>query len=315
MERQQYSQLATNIAYSWVANKVREKVGSFFYKSDAAYLGKDYFSLVNELKPIRSKAQMARYRKRGYKRRKLSSKRRRYGKRRYGKRRGSLSRRVRGISNFLRNKGIRNVESKYYSAFGGAATPAYADRYDVARAPIIGFTKGISNGNDYTSRNGAKIFIRKIKLYLMFTASSSAPYPEQYIKWCVVRDKKPDSQTNDPILNDVVFNNIGTSASGQAYGNIALMTFRDVNNRYTNRFSWLASGVHKIVNENGTGEKTVFIKKNIRVNQPCYYGTSQTDVDRGAGHIYLYAYSTSGSSTPADSPTIQFAYRVYFTDV
>lgn len=257
--------------------------------------------------------QMARYRKRGFKRRRVHGRKKRYGRRKYG-RRGGLGRRVRSISRFLRNKGLRNIETKYFDIHADPTAPQYAYRWDVTRDPQITFTQDILQGNQYDMREGAKIFVRKIRMYAMFTASSTSSYPEQYIRWFVVRDKRPDSSTVIPKLGDILYNEIATSASSQAYGNLALMTFKEINNRQAGRFQFLAQGMHKVVNESGTGEKTVLWKKTISVRQPCYYGTSTGANDLGCGHIYFFAYSSDGSSVDANYPLMQYACRVYFTD-
>jgi len=149
---------------------------------------------------------------------------------------------------------------------------------------------------------------------MMFTASSSSVEPEHYVRWFVTRDKKPGSETAEPSIGDVVSNPAPTTATTQADANLSMMTFRPVNGIQQDRWQWLASGIFKLSNEDGAGEEKVFLKKTIRVMQPCHFGEPFNVNGYGPGHIYLWMYGTDPSAS-SGNPTVQYAYRISYTDV
>lgn len=153
-------------------------------------------------------------------------------------------------------------------------------------------------------------------MYIQITASNASANPENYVRWFIVRDKKPGSTTLVPSISDVVSNPLGAGpADTQEEANLSLMTFRPLNNIQMGRFQWLASGFVKISNESGAGEKTKIFKKTIYVRQPCYFGAGESDNEIGPGHIYMYAYGTDPLPNDEGAPSIQYAYRMKFTDV
>lgn len=257
---------------------------------------------------IKPKTQMARFRRTGFKRRRLS---RRYGKKRrfYRSKRG-LAGRVRRISRMLRSKGVRNTEIKYNDTYNAT----YMDPPSVS-GPIPTVLTSIARGTTQNDRIGAKVFIRKIRFQAVITAGAAPTYPEQYGLIYIVRDKQPASETVAPTYYDMFKFPIALPPSGQAQGNLAMMTMRHIGNRMQNRFQVLAKWRFKVVAESGAGAKTVYINKTIPVFKPCYYGTASDLSTRGPGQIYAYYISSDPSTTSANQIQIQTVQRVSFTDI
>lgn len=265
--------------------------------------GLDLYYQLNEKKMVYRKGRGKRtYRRRGYKRRRL---------RRYGRRRGGLRRRIRAISSMLRRKGIRNSEIKFLQNTGSVAV----NTVQANQFPIQNLAE-IAAGDGKANREGAKVFIRHIRIRgLVRTTEGAATFPENYIRFLIVRDKVPHSPTAEPHLTDVF--NFPNTAPATTYNTAAInmMPWKYADNRFARRWQVLAQWGMKISSVNATGDSTRMFKKNIRVMQPAYYGASLTDQDLGPGQIYLYAWSTEPKSTLPDAPTLTFAYRVTFTDV
>jgi len=262
----------------------------------------DLLQQLQKKKMARRFGRKRNYRRRGYKRRRIS------GRRRYG--RAKLSRRIRSISRMLRSKGIRSTEIKYVDSNGGGTVT----RLQSSNVADLKFTKDIAQGNAYNQRVGGKIFVRKIRMYIMFTASSTSTYPEQYVKWLVVREKTAITAGAVPDIGQVISAPV-TSPATQGGGNQTIMTSKYVNNRFQNRFQVLWSGLTKVVNESGSGEKTRLFKKTIKVFKPTEYGINPDGTDLGPGQIYLYMWSSDPTTASANQVSYQYFYRVSFTDV
>lgn len=275
---------------------------------------KQAYELYNQFrssrKERRQEEKMARrYRKSGYKRRRTGKYK--YGKRRRGKRGyGGLARRVSKISRMLRTKGVRNTEIKYQEVQSTVAVGPMT----TALAPVLSFTNVIGTGSGYAARTGGKVFVRKIKLWIMLGAKTGATNPEQYVRVFVVRDKQPAAAAGLPLFTDVA-SPAATAVTNQTTGNLSLMTFQWINNRFDGRFNILWSGMFKVVNESGSGEKTRLIKKIIKVFKPAEFGQSNTGTDLGPGQLYLYAYSSDPTTTSTNQVDMNYAYRLSFTDV
>lgn len=247
-----------------------------------------------------------RYRRRGFKRRRI------------GRRRSGLGRRVRAINRLLRTKGIRNAEIKYLDVATIASTPTEYENYEASRGPKFNLTLPIVQSDTKEGRAGAKIFVRKIKLYMSFFANQATTAgTDQLVRWIVVRDKHPSSPTSMPQMEElfIVSQAAGGVPTTAAMGWSSMHTFRYIDNRLAGRFSWLASGIVRLGRNIGSqGFSTVMLKKTIRVMQPTYFGNQESlvDADFGKGQIYLYAYSTE---VGGNFPTGTVSYRVSYTDL
>jgi len=187
-------------------------------------------------------------------------------------------------------------------------------RFNSTNVADLSLTKDIAQGQAYNQRIGGKIYVRKIRIYIIFTASSTATYPEQYVKWMVVREKTAITAAAVPDIGQVVSVPVN-SPTTQTGGNQTIMTSAYINNRFQDRFQVLWQGLTKVVNESGSGEKTRLYKKTIKVFKPAEYGTTAGATDLGPGQIYLYMWSTDPTTTSANQVTYQFFHRVSFTDV
>lgn len=254
---------------------------------------------------------------RRFKRRRIGGRKRRNGRRsrRGGRRGGGLAKRVARISRMLRSKGIASTEIKWQNV-AGSALPI--NPLTSARGADLWFTENIVDGTTKSNRIGAKIFIRNLRMRFLLSASSTATYPEQYVRWIIVRDKKPASSSNSPELQQLFMtNNVPGSGATQAQGNLSMVTYGWYNNRHSGRFQVLSQGMTKLVNESGAGEKTKWFKINKKIQKPCSYGlgVSTPPIDIGVGHIYMYFWSSEPSATTANKPNVTFEYRLTWTDV
>lgn len=245
------------------------------------------------------------YKKRGFKRRRIG---RRYGRRR-GRGKGRMGRvysKIRRINKIIYTKGLRNAEIKYITT---TAQTVNLTTWAFSKAPSITFTK-LANGNNLPARIGAKVFIRHIKYSLALYANASAT-EEQWIKWIIVRDTKPDSGwdntgTYDPDLASIpklgdVYKPANTlTASTTADGLLQLVPYADTVYRNSKRFQWLDSGLIKVNPNLGSGNVSQLIKKRVKVMKPCYYGdtTSNAGTENGRGQIYMWTMSNFTTNVP-----------------
>lgn len=312
MNHDVYSPAAIHIARGVILDYLRDNTWwityDFLTKSTGQLFRKNLFPLyVDYIKP--AQAQMA-YRRR-YKRRRVSRRRRtRRGSRRYGRRRFRRGGRSR-LARRLRSKGILSAEIKYRD---DEALSGRALSFDNTTEPIIAFTY-LTEGIDYQSRIGSKVFIRKIKIGMHIGASEASAAPnEQYVRWIVVRDKNPDLPAVAANLGEVVQAFYPSpSTNNEAW--ISMFKYRWINNRLARRFQWLWSGMTKVIKDPGAGQQNVMIEKIINVFQPCYYGDMDALNDRGGGQIYMFAWSNVFLPNDSDHPYMDISYRVSFTDV
>jgi len=312
MERQQFSAFGANLAkgviVDYLVDNLPDFAYDFFTKSDAQLLGTTIFPLyVDYFKPIRKTQMARRWKRRRVSKRKYGRKSKRYGRRRFGRRRGRMGK----LGRRLRSKGIFAAEIKYLDA---EITGGRALKFSSTRDPLVTFTN-ISEGVDYQSRIGAKVFIRKVRLGMQIGASEDDNAPnEQYVKWVVVRDKTPDLPAVPANLGEVLsgwYPNPGTTDQGW----LDMFPMRHINNRLANRFQWLWSGMTKVIKDPGAGQQNVLIKKTINVFQPCYYGAEDALNDRGGGQIYMFFWSNNTNVASDEHPYINMVSRISYTDV
>lgn len=256
---------------------------------------------------------MARFRRNGYKRRRIG---RRYGRKRRFYRSKRLAGRVRRISKMLRSKGIRNTEIKYINNFD----VQLGNRPTTTLPAQFCFTSQVTQGTGREDRIGAKIFVRKLNLKFQIRANSAATNPETYVRILIIRDKQPASATVGPIYNDL-FDfpaPLPTSAAidqGATTMAFTMQTFKKMNDRIKGRFQWLFDKWVKVSNDEGTGHSTITFNKIINVFKPAYYGDLPSDGDRGPGHIYMYLVSNEGKQSNTAWPDVNYSCRMSFTDV
>lgn len=262
---------------------------------------------------IKPKTQMARFKRRGFKRRRVS---RRYGRKRrfYGAKR--LARRVSSISRMLRSKGVRNTEIKYHEISG----KTNANRPTTSVPAVKCLTADISQGTGNEDRIGAKIFIRKVNLQFQLRANNLSTSPETYVRILLIRDKQPASPTVGPIYADLFKFPQALPASAdpdQSPSTMAMtmMTRKHTSNRIAGRFQWLHDKWYKVSNEAGVGSEIITIRRHMSIFKPCFYGDLPSDGDRGPGHIYMFAISNDGRNTVTSHPAFDWSVRLSFTDV
>lgn len=309
-----------DIARSWFGfhneDQVNYALGSFAVST--AYSGLSWFrkhhgeiKLAHEAYDNFRKKEMATY-KRYRKRRRIG---RKYGKRRFKRYRksgrGSLARRVRRISRIINSKGIKSAEVKYRdSTFDWQVS-----KPDLNNQPNIYLLDGIIRGDEENERNGNKIFVRKINLQFFLSASDTATNDEHWIRWIVIRDAHPDSDSVSPYYQEIfesTFTSTGNSAQWQA--NMAFLLNRYIHNKFKNRFQWLWTGVTKVSKNGGAGEKIKVFKKKIKVFKPAHFTGDVPATNKGPGQLYLLAFSTEPSATVANMPRIVGKYRISYTD-
>lgn len=313
MEREVYSRWALHLARSAILNHLKDNAWKysydFFTKSSAQLFYNNLYELYVGSQGFARKTQMAR---RYGKRRRVSRKsRRRYGKRRY--RRGRSNGGTRRLYRRLRNKGIFSTEVKYRD---NELLGYRVQHVSSGLGPAVTFTD-LSEGATYQERIGAKVFIRKIKLYMQFGcgSSGSAPQDETYIRWAIVRDKVPDAAANPAFITepfDFFYPN-PTNFNETVAG---MCPFRWVNNRQAKRFQYLWGGMTKVTTNSAAGYERTMIKKIIRVNKPCQYGNEDSVNDRGPGQLYFFVWSDQYGPNSQDAiyPYLNMYYRVSFTD-
>lgn len=293
-----------------------------------------------------SQTQMARFGRRM--RRRVGSRTRTKRRRGGFRRRGSMRRRISKIWKFMRNKGIRNVETKYIQNTGtttaGGANPnvdiiigtlfenqtgSGATVKDIrAGTPRIWLTD-IGNAAGQAARIGDKCFIRNVKFkgHLQANIDGSAAN-EVFVRFLVVRVKEAQSfnenaefSTRAPNMKQIFefigdTNNIQDPTSMEGRSAFP-QTWRWYNNRWANDFTVLKQFVVKVSKETGADYEKKLIKFNLRVNQPCRWDGGEPQ----DGHIYMYWYADQimqNSSTVAGEvvrPVLRFSWRTTYTDV
>lgn len=311
-----------DIARSWFGfhneDQANYALGSFAVAT--AYSGLKWFrnnhgeiKLAHEAyNNVFRKKEMAKYRKRGFKRRRVGRYGGKYRKRGRGRRSARLARRVRRISRIISSKGLNSTEIKYRDLL----FDWQVSKPESNNQPNINFSSGIVQGDDYNQRNGNKIFIRKINLHFMISASTTSTNNEHWIRWIVVRDKMPDSGSVAPFYSEI-FESSWTAAGAatQAATNQSFFIMRYINNRYKNRFQWLWTGVTKVSKDGGTDANIKWFKKKIKVFKPMYFEGDNPDSYRSVGQLYLLAFSTEPTATVANMPRIVGKYRISYTDL
>lgn len=263
--------------------------------------------------------------------------RQRYGtrtKRRRSFRRGTTRKRIRRIWTFMRNKGLRNIETKYnYNTFtSGSALGANRVTLlsDAGGAGITakGTFTNIPQGTTAYERIGQKVFIKALKLrwYLQAPPVGVAGVPvvpqENHIRIVVVREKEALGATDaeiTPKIYHVYQNNLSSGSSDPnlvVAGDSRLQfisLFKYYNSKFADNYTVLMDRTYKVANENGGDRYYIMKRMNIRVNQPCHWDAAGR---RGDGHIYFF-YFTDITSTPETAgfiPLLWCSFRVTYTD-
>lgn len=291
------------------------------------------------------KTQMARFRRRNYKRTYGGRKRRRTYRRRRSFRRGRRSgrRAIRGIYKLLRRQGVRNVETKVVTGTTGAINTTEG-KYNSWYAPAVGgqtnpttlanlylipMLYGISEGDAKTQRTGNKIMVSKIRINGIWRAITGAPN-EVMVSYLILRDKHPESADlrnwgvgtgNGPTLGDlyatIPFVEPATALSNEQRIDMMYAKWKYVDTWQSGRFSILTRGQFKIGSDTGNTISTIPWKQTIRVMQPCSYGNA-AGTEAGKGMIYFVAWSNNTNFADfAQQSQIQVngLYRVYFKDL
>lgn len=313
MERQQYSQFALSVAKAGLISQIKDNgvnwIIDFFKKSTGQLLHDNIYDFYA---PYILKKKMAR---RYGKRRRVSrrSSRRRYGRRRFRRGGRRYSRSTRGLYRRLRNKGIFSTEVKYRD---DELLGYRVQRVNSTLFPCITFTN-LSEGVTYQERIGAKLFIRKIKLYLQFGAgdAGSLPQDETYIRWALVRDKVPDTSSNPPFITEP-FDFFYPNPVDFNQATAGMCMFRHVNNRFAKRFQYIWGGMTKVSVNSAAGYERTIIKKIVKINKPVQYGVGDDLSDIGPGQLYFYVWSDQYGPNEQNSvyPYMNCYYRVSFTD-
>lgn len=314
MEREVHSQLASRYVLGYLTEQVTSNLWrwtyDFFKKSDAQLLGKTIYPLYVDLfKPNLQETQMARFRKR----RRISRKRyKRRGRR--SRRYGRMRRGIRKLYRKLKRHGIFNTEVKYRD------DELIGQRIGAAHStllPFITFTN-LSEGPEFQGRIGAKVFIRKIKIGMVFTSSNHVDaVSEQYIRWAIVRDTVPDVPSQAPFITEP-FEFWYPNPANVNEAQLNLLPYKYVNNRQAKRFQYIWGGVTKVAKDTAAGYQRQFVKKIINVFKPCQYGNEDALADRGPGQLYMFFWSNAhvASNPPSDFqyPLVDVSYRISYTD-
>lgn len=265
-------------------------------------------------------------------------------RRRFKRRRVSTRRRISRIWKYMRNKGLRNVETKYLQNRGLADSSAKDTdgrhigslNETVAGNPPdpvdfgdyrIHFTD-ITQGDRHDQREGDKIFIKNVKFRAMLQANTLADTAnEVYVRFLVVRVKEglmfdPTTGSTSPPHIKMIYEFIGDTGDLNEpvtfNGRSAFInTWKYYNSIYSKYFTVLKNKVVKISKETGADFEKKLIKFNIRVNQPCTWSQNSPQ----NGHIYIYWYCDGirqDGVLPIESglrPSIAWTYRVTYTDV
>lgn len=250
----------------------------------------------------------------------------------------STRNRVRRIWKFMRNKGLRHIETKYtdnnFESTGTATSPNRITILENGAAIThkIWLTD-ITQGTARSQRIGKKVFLKAIKLrmYLQAPPQSDDPEvfvpPEVFMRIVVVREKEALANTGsgsnvNPYvyhLNQNIMKPNDNAApegviSGDSRRQFVATMFKYYGNKYADNYTVLHDKIYKIANEGGGQDFSKVIRKNIQVKQPCNWDDSQV---RGDGHCYLFAYCdiTSVPETSGNIPLLYVSYRTTFTDV
>jgi len=265
---------------------------------------------------------------------------RRYGsrsitkRRRRSIRRRSTRSRFRRIWTFMRNKGLRNIETKYHyntftsgSALGANRVTILSDGGGAGITAKGTFTN-IPQGVTTYERIGQKVFIKSLKLRWYLQAPPQPPTAppvvpaENYIRIIVVREKEALGATDaeiTPKIYHVYQNNLSSDSADPnlvVAGDSRLQfisLFKYYNSKFADNYTVLMDRTYKVANEDG-GDRYYQIKRmNIPVNQPCHWDSAGR---RGDGHIYFF-YFTDITSTPETAsyiPLLWCSFRTTYTD-
>jgi len=275
----------------------------------------------------------------------MARSRKQYGRRRYGSRtitkrkrrfrRRGLRPRIRRIWSFMRNKGLRNIETKYIQGTH-TSSPAAGSQTRVtilSNGPGISakfFFTDIDQGPAKYERIGQKVFIKAIKfrLYLQAPPSTGEGAPafvpqENHIRVILVREKTAlgtQIGNDSPTLYHFMNNNLATDAQDPEIavaGDSRLQfisLFKYYDSKFADNYTVLFDRTFKVANEQG-GDRYYQAKKYVlQIKQPCHWDSTGL---RGDGHIYGFYFTdiTSNPETSGFIPQLFMSYRTTYTDI
>lgn len=297
--------------------------------------GYSYFSSTDSNGYATNQTQMARMRR--YRRRNGRSKTKR---RRFKRRRRTLRRRIGRIWKFMRNKGLRNIETKMVRVNQSATS----DPTISTRVTTLSKTHGIvlkkvltdiPNGTKAGERIGQKVFIKncKLKFYCQAppvkpTGSSITVPSEVFIRFMIVREKEALGSSVsqfDPTVYHVhqdneLDDNVSPNQPSTQDSRMAFIQeeWKYYNSKFADNYKILWRKTIKVSNEEGADHLTRLVKCNIRVNQPAHWDSSNA---RGDGHVYLFywcdvtSFDNQGAEVLGHIPLVWLTGRTTFTDI
>lgn len=257
-------------------------------------------------------------------------------KRRRRKFRGLSNRkRIRRIWTYMRNKGLRNIETKYVTGnFDSGGSAAGANRITTLQNQTsierkITFSDPIPEGSSRLTRVGSKIFIKSLKLRFYIEApDATTPETfvpsENYIRIIIVREKEGLGSSNInvlPTVRHVFQNNLvadsddpTTVEANDSRAQFIAMYYRYYKNKFADNYTVLHDRTYKVANQQGAERYYRLAKRIIKVNQPCTWDDAN---NRGDGHLYMFAFTDITSTPETDNaiPRLFCSWRMTFTDV
>lgn len=259
-------------------------------------------------------------------------------RRRSFRRRFSTRRRFRRIWSFMRNKGLRNIETKYVQInFDSSDDVADESRITIlsneaALKPKI-LASAIPLGSSRSSRIGNKVFLKtlRLKFYLeapdVWDGTGVKPFipNENKIRIVIAREKEglgENSAQIEPRLGHVFQNNLYadtldpfTVSSDDSRQQFIAFTFKYYNSKFADNYTILWDKTFGVSNENGSDREYRIIKKNISIRQPCHWNDTG---DRGDGHIWIWMFCDITAVPETNGkyiPRVFCSGRITYTDV
>jgi len=249
---------------------------------------------------------MARFRRRGFKRRRI-------GPRRTYRRRRIFRRRFRRQ---LTRIGIGRPERKFDDTpFDSVAVPVFS----TSLAPTL--LTGVAEGSDNNERIGRRVLLTNLQLRMNFYAAPIAsagvtPYPWTTIRLLIVRDTQ-FTGANVPTLGDV----LGTTFINSIY------SFNDLQVQGTSRFRTMVdkiwdqySGNYSTLAEPdllSIGVKNArFWKYYKKMRRELFFnGPTNVDTDAGRNAIWMWVFRSNPLSDGTPTASYRGGCRIRFTDV
>lgn len=245
-----------------------------------------------------------RFRRRGYKRRRL-------GFRRRGVRRTRLFRRR--FRRQLTRVGIGRPERKFVDTpVDSAAIPVFA----TSVTPIL--LTGIAEGSDNNERIGRRVLLTNLQIRLLFTAEEDVVTPLPYItiRLLIVRDSQ-FTGANVPTLGDVL---------GTTFIN-SIWAFNDLQVQGTSRFRTMVDKIwvqYASTWDSSTTPDTLiagqvnarFWKYYKKMRKELYFnGPTDVNTDAGRNAIWMFIFKQDPTGVVPLTGLVEGGIRIRFTDV